>query len=704
MCRILQWLWLSPWLVAVLVCDSSVDGETFVLHEFDKVQLTREYFAEGASFGDFNHDGKTDIVCGPNWFEGPGFTERRRFYDGKAFPNDRGYSDNFFSFVHDYNGDGWDDILVVGLPGTAGHWYENPRQQDGEWVKRLAFTAVDNEAPRLDDLTGDGSPELVCTSEGRLGYVSPGQNGAERWHWTPISEKGTWHRYSHGLGIGDINGDGRNDFLMPSGWWEQPANPSKQQLWTHHPFKFCDGGAQIYAFDVDGDGDNDLVTSLQAHSWGLSWFEQIQDADQKITFREHTIMGAERADNPFGVRFSQLHAMDCVDVDGDGLRDIVTGKCYWAHNGSDPGAREPAVLYFFRLVRKNGEAHFVPHLIDANTGVGRQIHATDVNQDGLVDIITGNKKGTYIFLHKTRQVTKEEYEQHQPPVVAANADGNKQHNTTPPVDSSAHNTLNIKADVVYGHKFGLALTLDVYQPGTNANGAGVLFMVSGGWYSRWAPPENFNKLFEPLIDKGFTVFAVRHGSSPKFSIPEAVEDVRRSVRFVRLNAARFGIVPDRLGVFGMSAGGHLALMLGTASDQGNPAAKDKVLQTSDRVRSVVAFVAPTDLRGMVWESPDAMPAYKRFPALNLDVQKAAEMSPLLHVSSDDPPTLLLAGVKDDLVPIRHSQEIELAFKKHDVISRVVLYEQSGHGLVSNDMKSAMDELVKWFDTHLAEDN
>ncbi len=258
----------------------------------------------------------------------------------------------------------------------------------------------------------------------------------------------------------------------------------------------------------------------------------------------------------------------------------------------------------------------------------------------------------------------------------------------------------IVADVVYGHKYGLALTLDVFKPREEPNGAGVLFMVSGGWYSRWAPPERSLKLFQPLTDQGFTVFAVRHGSSPKFSIPEALTDVRRSVRFIRLHAARFGVDPDRLGVFGMSAGGHLSLMLGTASDDGDPDANDPVLQTSDRVQAVVAFVAPTDLRVMVWEAPKHLPAYDRFPALNLAVEKAGEVSPLLHVSSDDPPTLLLVGAKDELVPIKHSQDIHLALKEKEVPSRLVVYDESAHGFKPKDLEQAIGELVGWFREHL----
>jgi len=259
--------------------------------------------------------------------------------------------------------------------------------------------------------------------------------------------------------------------------------------------------------------------------------------------------------------------------------------------------------------------------------------------------------------------------------------------------------VKITPDVVYGHKFGLAMTFDVYTP-PQANGAGVLFMVSGGWYSRWAPPEKMQGFTKPLTDKGFTVFAVRHGSSPKFGIPEAVSDARRSVRYIRYHAERFHIDPNRLGVYGFSAGGHLSLMLGTASDEGDAKAEDPVMQTSDRVQAVVANVAPTDLRIMVWKAPDHLPAYERFPALDLDLKEAQEHSPLVHVSDDDPPTLLIAGDQDQLVPIKHSQEIQTAFEAANVTSKLVVIEGAGHGFRGDDAVRATNELVSWFEKHL----
>ena len=254
----------------------------------------------------------------------------------------------------------------------------------------------------------------------------------------------------------------------------------------------------------------------------------------------------------------------------------------------------------------------------------------------------------------------------------------------------------IAPDVVYGHKLGLAMTMDVYTPAEQANGVGIVFMVSGGWYSTWSPPEKMLGLFQPLTAKGFTVFAVRHGSSPKFSIEEAVADVRRSVRFIRMHAEKFHIDPQRIGVYGMSAGGHLSLMLGTTSDEGNPQAEDPVERVSNRVQAVVAYVAPTDLQIMATDAKDRLPAYEKFPALQIDQQAAEPISPIKFVSKDDAPTLLLAGAKDDLVPVSHSRNMHAALEKAGVTSRLVEFENAGHGFAADDAKQATQAMVNWF--------
>jgi acetyl esterase/lipase len=260
-------------------------------------------------------------------------------------------------------------------------------------------------------------------------------------------------------------------------------------------------------------------------------------------------------------------------------------------------------------------------------------------------------------------------------------------------------------DVVYGHKDGLAMTLDVVKPKANANGAAVIIMVSGGWVSPYSPPEQAATRLKDLLDKGFTLIAVRHGSSPKYLIPEIVSDVRRAVRFIRYNAKQWGVDPNRLGVFGGSAGGHLALVLGTASDDGDPNAKEDFMKESDRVASVVAYFPPVDLRPLArgLNPPPTGGTLDRFPALNFEKEKAADYSPIVHVSPDDPPTLLIHGDKDSLVPVNNSKVVHEAFQKNNVKTQLIIIEGAEHGFRGEDAKRASAAMVAWFEQTLLKD-
>jgi acetyl esterase/lipase len=266
--------------------------------------------------------------------------------------------------------------------------------------------------------------------------------------------------------------------------------------------------------------------------------------------------------------------------------------------------------------------------------------------------------------------------------------------------------VTVTPDVVYGHKDGMALTFDVFTP-PRPNGAAVLHIVSGGWVSRWTPPtqlpSNIQELYEELFAKGFTVFAVRHGSSPRYVIPEIVPDVRRAVRFIRLTASRYGIDSDRLGVTGMSAGGHLSLLLGVASEPGDPKSEDEVLRVSNRVAAVVAYFPPVDLDPAAGAVATERPS-KRFPALNFDATETAAVSPIRHVSSDDPPILLIHGNKDELVPIAQSEQIYAALKQQHVPTDLVVIEGGGHGFKGADAQRANKATAEWFAKHLAPRN
>jgi len=422
------------WLLAVCVVPSSARAQDVAPHDmarevrFRRQVLSERFVAEGCAVADFDRDGHPDIAAGWSIWHGPDFTRRVDFTPPPnnpsgpaATPYDpaRGYSDYFLAYAHDFNDDGWPDIVVYGFPGEAVHLFVNPGTgREDLWEKHPIFDVADGESPDLVDVTGDGRPELLVHSShadlppeargpggGQLGFAEIDWSApTARARFRPITPKSPendqrYQRYTHGYGAGDVNGDGRIDILTKDGWFEQPEDITRDAPWRFHPGPLgpegARGGAHMFVYDVNGDGRNDVITSYDAHGYGLGWFEQNADG----SFTEHRILGSVPEDHAHGVSFSQLHALRLADIDGDGLLDIVTGKRRWAHGPQgDPEPNAPPVLYWFRLVRDgHGGAEYVPHLIDDDSGVGTQVTVADLNDDGRPDIIVANKRGVFAF-------------------------------------------------------------------------------------------------------------------------------------------------------------------------------------------------------------------------------------------------------------------------------------------------------------------
>lgn len=382
-----------------------------------KHKISNYFWAEGACAADVNGDGKTDIFSGPYWYAGPDFKTRHTIHpDTPTFENPdkeklpgfpgelsgtNGYSDNFLSYAHDFNADGRPDYLVIGFPGKETYWYENPGAEKGHWPRHMAIAVTDNESPMLADIDGDGHPDLLCMSNGTIGYASfdPAKPTAA-WKWNAITpeDRKVFQRYTHGIGHGDINSDGLTDILEKRGWWEQPAGWDGAAPWKFHPATFGDkGGAQMLGYDVNGDGRNDVITSIDAHGFGVAWFEQNADG----SWKRHLLTDTPDEKGSTGVAFTQPHALDFADINGDGTIDIVTGKRFWAHGpNGDPEPDQHAVIYAFLLTRKEGQATYTAEIIDADSGVGCQVMAADMNNDGKLDIISANKKGCFVILRK----------------------------------------------------------------------------------------------------------------------------------------------------------------------------------------------------------------------------------------------------------------------------------------------------------------
>lgn len=397
--------------------------------KFQKFTLDKEFRSEGVAVGDVNGDSKMDVLAGNLWYEAPNWTPHE-IAPPKQFDAAKSYSNSFVNYTMDVNGDGWTDQILIGWPGQDPTvWRENPKTGSGPWAVHPIARNACNESPAMAYLSMNSSetsgglhglltgvwgmrnkegrraakvnpnekPVLVfAVDDTQMGWFEPGADLNSEFKMHAISarsskktakEDGVF-RYSHGLGVGDINGDGRNDVLVTAGYWEAPIDPRSASGWNFVKTSFGEDCAQMQVYDVNDDGLNDVITS-SAHKIGIWWFEQKRSKDGVISFVRHDI------DNSI----AQTHSLMLADINGDGKQDLVTGKRYWAHGPTgDVNPDAAPVVVWFELQRTKREVSWVKHEIDNDSGVGTQFTIADMNGDKRPDVITANKKGVYVFL------------------------------------------------------------------------------------------------------------------------------------------------------------------------------------------------------------------------------------------------------------------------------------------------------------------
>ncbi len=347
--------------------------------------------AEGITVFDMNGDGRPDLVSGAYWYENPGPAGgewKRQQYRTVEITGE--FVSDCGEWAVDVNHDGAVDLVTVGWQSDGLWWYENPKKTGVLWQRHLIAHTVKTEGGWMADLNGDGKPELALGHYGHSGVIWVDFSGPE----PKVHNAGGSAEDGHGIGIADIDGDGKNDLLTPFGWFKNiDANQDKWE-WRGE-WKLGESGFPIIGYDVNHDGKTDVIYG-RGHSYGLYWLEQGANGEWK----KHTIDES----------FSQVHVLKLVDIDGDGQMELLAGKRYRGHSGNDPGSYDPLVIYYYKIDNA-GNFTRVPVSVNGTAGGGTQFITEDLDGDGDLDIAVAGKTGVHLLENlKVNRVPREQRE------------------------------------------------------------------------------------------------------------------------------------------------------------------------------------------------------------------------------------------------------------------------------------------------------